>query len=59
MSGRVRELVLLVVALVQGYEDAKVVLTGRDLDGSPCKLCGELVEAARRQALGWALDVEG
>ena len=59
MSGRVRELVLLIVALVQGDEDAEVMLTGRDFDGCPCELRRELVEAARRQTLFGALDVEG
>lgn len=53
------ELVLLVVALVKGDEDAEVVLAGRDLDGRPCELCRELVEAARAEALGRTLDKEG
>lgn len=59
MRGWVGELVLLVVSLVEGDEDAEVVLAGGDFDGCPCELCGELVEAARREALGGALDVEG
>lgn len=59
MRGWVSELVLLVVALVEGDEDAEVMLAGGDFDGCPCEFCGELVEAACGEALGGTLDVEG
>lgn len=59
MRGRVRELVLLPIALVQGDEDTEVMFAGRDLNRCPCELCRELVKASCAEAFGGALDVEG
>lgn len=59
MGGGMGELIRLPVALVQGDEDAHVVLTGRDLDGGAGELGGYLVEAAGAEAPLGAADVEG
>jgi hypothetical protein len=53
------ELVLLVVAVLQGDEDAQVVGTGDDADVGARELCAQLVEAAGNDALGGAVNVEG
>ena len=55
----VRELVLLPVALVQGDEDAEVVLPRGHFDRGSREFGGELVETPGGEALGGAVDVEG
>jgi hypothetical protein len=59
MGRGVCELVCLIVPLLEGDEDAKVVLAGRDLDGGTGELGRDLVEASSVKALLGAADVEG
>lgn len=59
MGGRVGELVLFAVALVERDEDAQVVLAGQDLDRGAGKLGRDLVEPARAEAAVGAGDVKG
>lgn len=53
------KLVLFAVALVEGDEDAQVVLSGQNLDRGAGELGGDLVKAAGRDATLWASDVKG
>jgi hypothetical protein len=53
------ELVLLVVAVLQGDEDAQVVCAGNDADVGAGEFCAQLIEAAGDDTLGGAVDVEG
>ena len=53
------QVVLLVIAVLQGDEDAQIVRAGDDADAGAGKLCAELVEAARRYPLFRAVNVEG
>lgn len=59
MRRRVRQLVLLAVAAVEGDEDAHVVLARQDLDRGTGELGRDLVETAGANALLGAGDVEG
>ena len=59
VCGRVCELVLFIVAVLQGDEDAQVVCAGNDANVGARELCAQLVEAAGNDALGGAVDVEG
>ena len=53
------ELVGLLVALLEGDEDAEVVLAGHDFDARAGKPCRELVEAFGAEAPLGTADVEG
>lgn len=56
---RVGKLVGLAVALVEGDEDAHVVLAGKDLDRGAGELGRDLIEAPGRNALFGTGDMEG
>jgi hypothetical protein len=52
-------MVLFAVTLVERDENPKIVLSWRHFDTSAGKLGGNLVEASRRDAFFWTVDVEG
>jgi hypothetical protein len=58
MSGRVGELVLLIVALRKCNEDPQIVLPRSDFDACASKLGRNLVEASRRESLLGTIDEE-
>jgi hypothetical protein len=59
MGRRVGKLVGLPITLFEGYEDAHVVFTGKDLDGGTCELGSDLVKTAGSDTLLGAGDIEG
>jgi hypothetical protein len=59
VRSRVRKLVGLAVTLVEGDEDAHVVLAREDLDGGAGELGSDLIEATGSDTLLGAGDVEG
>ena len=54
-----RQLVLLVISVMQRYENAQVVCSGNNTNVGTRELCAELIEASRGYALLGAIDVEG
>ena len=59
MSRRVSQLIRLVVAALDGDEDAQVVLAGHHLDGGARELGRDLVVAPGVQAAIWTANVKG
>ena len=51
MRGRMRELILLVVAMCEVDEDSEVVFSRGDFDAGSCKLGRQLIKSARSDAL--------
>lgn len=52
------QLVLLVVSVVQRYEDAQIVCSGNDADVGARELCTKLIEASCGYALLGTINVE-
>lgn len=58
VSSGVSELVCLAIAVIEGDENAEIVLARHDLDGGTGELCCDLVKAAGTEALFGARNVE-
>lgn len=58
MCGRVLQLVRLVVPLLEGDEDAEIVLSRADLDRGAGEFGADLVESASVDPLFWTVDPE-
>ena len=52
-----RQLVLLITAVMERDEDAMIEVAGHDTNRCACELCTKLVEAPGRNPPSWALDV--
>ena len=53
-----RELVLFVIAILQGHKDSQVVLAGTHTNARAGELGTDLIEPSRRDTPFWTVNVE-